>query len=113
MDPIRAANVRALFLQMRSSAVSSLIVTAYMVATAWPYTAWQIIVAWAGVQLASQVLRELLIRAWLRRAPPDSEVGRWAQLYTAFMLLTGMIWGATIFLFAHPAEPITVALTLC
>ena len=79
MDPIRAANVRALFLQMRSSAVSSLIVTAYMVATAWPYTAWQIIVAWAGVQLASQVLRELLIRAWLRRAPPDSEVGRWAQ----------------------------------
>ena len=113
MDPVRAANVRALFLQMRGSAVSSLIVTAYMVATAWPYTAWETIAAWTGVQLASQLLRELLIRAWRRRAPPDDEVGRWAQLYTAFMLLTGTIWGATIFLFAHPAEPITVALTLC
>jgi signal transduction histidine kinase/CheY-like chemotaxis protein len=30
-----------------------------------------------------------------------------------FMALTGVVWGATIFLFGHPEAPITIALTLC
>jgi signal transduction histidine kinase/CheY-like chemotaxis protein len=29
------------------------------------------------------------------------------------MIVTGSLWGSTIYLFAHPAQPITVALTMC
>jgi hypothetical protein len=48
----------------------------------------------------------------LRRQPPDAEVARWAGWYTLSMLLAGILWGLSFFLFAHPYEPITVALTL-
>ena len=35
------------------------------------------------------------------------------RIYTLYMVATGALWGATIFLFAHPDQPITVALTMC
>ncbi|MEY2396724.1 MAG: hypothetical protein QOF94_3069, partial [Acidobacteriaceae bacterium] len=112
IDPIRAEAVRTLYIQARYSLAASFVVTSYMVATAWPFTPWQFIVPWAACVLGMQVLRELLLRAFHRSAPVDEALDGWARLYTAHQLVTGIIWGATIFLFAHPEEPITVALTM-
>ncbi|MEJ0047838.1 MAG: hypothetical protein WDN04_18245 [Rhodospirillales bacterium] len=57
--------------------------------------------------------RQALIHAWNRRARADGELADWAHIYTGYMVITGVVWGSTIFLFAHPALPITVALTMC
>ena len=113
MTPERAEAVRTLYLQMRNSALSAVVVTTYMVGTAAAYTPWRIVAAWAAVQVAAQVGRELLIQAWRRRPREDAVLGRWAAAYVAYMAAAGSIWGATIYLFAHPGEPITVALTMC
>ena len=113
MTPVRAEAVRTLYLQTRNSRASVVVVTAYMIGTAASYTAWPTIAAWAAVQLATQIARELLVRAWFRHPREDAALGRWANIYTLYMVVTGSLWGSTIFLFAHPAEPITVALTLC
>jgi signal transduction histidine kinase/CheY-like chemotaxis protein len=113
MSPERAEAVRTLYVQMRISAWSAIVTSVYMVGTAAPYTDWRVIAAWAGVQLMTQLGREGLIRAWRRRARTDSETARWARLYTGYMVITGSLWGSTIYLFAHPGEPITVALTMC
>ena len=43
----------------------------------------------------------------------DAELERWARYYTLYMVVTGLLWGSTIYLFAHPDQPITVALTMC
>lgn len=67
----------------------------------------------AVVQTGVQVFREVLIRAWQRHATDESEYQRWANFHVLYMAVTGILWGATMFLFAHPDEPITVALTLC
>jgi signal transduction histidine kinase len=113
MDPIRAASIRMLYQIMRNSGISGLIVTLTMIGTAWEYTPGWIIAVWTVVQTVTQLLREVLVRAWRRRAPPDAELERWARIHVIYMALTGIVWGATIFLFAHPEEPATIALTLC
>jgi two-component system, sensor histidine kinase len=113
MTPERAEAVRTLYLQMRNSAWSAVVVSVYMTGTAAPYTDWHIIAAWAAVQLTTQLGREGLIRAWRRRARADAEMESWARIYTGYMVITGALWGSTIYLFAHPGEPITVALTMC
>jgi signal transduction histidine kinase len=113
VTPERAEAVRTLYLQMRTSSWSAVVVSVYMIGTAAPYTDWRVIAAWAAVQLITQLGREGLIRAWRRRARADSDMDRWARIYTFYMVMTGTLWGSTIYLFAHPDEPITVALTMC
>ena len=113
MTPVRAEAVRTLYLQMRNSALSAVVVTLYMIGTAAAYTAWRVIAAWAAVQVATQIARELLILAWRRQPHRDGELACWAHAYTLYMGWIGCLWGATIVLFAHPGQPISVALTLC
>ena len=113
MTPVRAEAVRTLYLQMRNSAASAVVVTTYMVGTAAAYTPWRIIAAWLCVQLVMQLIREVLILAWRRRPRADADLETWATGYVIYMLATGALWGSTIYLFAHPAQPITVALTMC
>lgn len=113
IDPVRAEAVRTLYLQARNSAGAAAIVTVYIVGTAWAFTSMSVILGWLAVQLTTQVLREALLRAWNRSVVADEDLPRWAHAYTAYMALAGLVWGATMFLFAHPAAPITVALTLC
>lgn len=113
MDPIRAASIRVLYQTMRISGISGTIVTLTMIGTAWPFTSGWVIAGWAIVQTFTQLFRELLVRAWRSRVPPEAEYERWATVHVVYMFFTGIVWGATIFLFAHPEEPTTVALTLC
>ena len=113
MTPERAEAVRTLYLQMRTSAWSAIVTSLYMTGTAAPYTNWRVIAAWAAVQTITQLAREGLIRAWRRRHRDDAETANWARLYTVYMVVTGALWGSTIYLFAHPDQPITVALTMC
>lgn len=111
-DPIRAEAIRTLYAQIRTMFAATLVITAYMAATAAPFTDWQPIAIWATVVLLNQGLRLLLVRAFNRAAAPDSDLDRWARYYTAQQGLTGVIWAASMVLFAHPDQPVTIALTL-
>ena len=113
MDPIRAASIRLLYSTMRNSGISAAVVTFAAIGTTWAFTSMWVIAGWTVVQAITQLLREVLVRAWLRAAPPDAECGKWARIHVAYMALTGLVWGATAFLFIHPEEPSTLALTLC
>ena len=112
-DPIRAEAIRTLYAQARTMFAATLVITVYMVGTAAPFTDWQPIAIWTAAVLLNQVLRIVMLRAFDRAAAPDSGLDRWARIYSAHQFLTGLIWAATIFLFAHPDQPVTVALTLC
>jgi signal transduction histidine kinase/ActR/RegA family two-component response regulator len=112
-DPLRAEAIRTLYAQMRNTSFASLVITLYMIGVSWAFTSHAVILAWAAVAVATNLAREALIRSFHRRAPADSRLERWAAYYVAHQLLVGLVWGSTIFLFAHPEQPITVALTLC
>lgn len=112
-EDIRLESIRTLYAQMRNTSLAALVVSAYMVGASWAFTSHAVVLAWASVQIASVVAREGLIHAFHKLQPPDSALERWAACYVAHQAAVGLIWGASIFLFAHPGQPITVALTLC
>jgi signal transduction histidine kinase/ActR/RegA family two-component response regulator len=111
-DPVRAEAIRTLFLQVRNQTPATVVVTLYMVGTAWAFTPWRIIVGWAAAVLALAGVRWMLARSFARRAPPDAQLGRWAGRFTLIMMGSGLLWGLSFLLFAHLDRPITVALTL-
>ena len=113
ITPIRAAAIRTLYVQIRNSARSAVVTSLYMIGTALVYTPWPRVAGWAAVFVATQVWRETLVTVWQRRARADAELGSWARAYTLYMVVTGALWGSSIYLFAHPDLPITVALTMC
>ena len=112
-DKVRAALIRTHYGQMGNQAYASVVVTCYMAGTAWAFTAHSTILAWLAAQIALQSSRQMLLREWRNRKPTDQQLDGWARLYTVYMTVSGVLWGSTIFLFAHPEQPITVALTLC
>ncbi len=90
-----------------------MVVSVYAAVTALPYTRWPVIALWVAAQAGMQVLRIGLITSFARRPRPDQTLAWWANAYTGFQAIAGTLWGATIYLFAHPEQPITVALTMC
>ena len=112
-DPVTTEAIRTLYLQLRNSAAAAGIVTIYMVVTTWPWSPHRTILIWLAVQLSTQIAREGLLQAYRRVQPAPERLPRWAFYYTLYMGCAGMVWGSTIFLFARPETPITVALTLC
>ena len=112
-DPVSTEAIRTLYLQLRNSAAAAGIVTIYMVVTTWPWSPRRTILLWLAVQLSTQIAREGLLQAYRRVQPPPEALPRWALYYTLYMACAGIVWGSTIFLFARPETPITVALTLC
>jgi signal transduction histidine kinase/CheY-like chemotaxis protein len=115
IDPVRAECIRTLFQQIRNSFAAAGVVTLYMCATQAPFNSWREIAGWLAAQLATQLFRLWLVKRY-RRIPADDDgtrLERAARLNTLYMLIAGVVWGSTAFLFMNPHEPITVALTLC
>jgi signal transduction histidine kinase/ActR/RegA family two-component response regulator len=113
-DPrIQAECVAAHFRQVPASFVASMVVTAYMAATAWPYTGASTILVWVAVQAAAQAVRFAVLLGYRRARPDAAHAPAWGRAYAGYMLLAGGVWGACAFLFMHVDQPESVALTLC
>ncbi len=89
------------------------IVAISLIAMAWSYANHSYIIAWTLVTLVTQLGRAGLYLAYRRRQPQGRELKAWAFGYTVYMFVTGIVWGATAFVFLVPNVPITVALTFC
>jgi signal transduction histidine kinase/CheY-like chemotaxis protein len=113
ISPIRAEAIRTLYVQMRTSTWSAVVVSAYAAVTALPYTHWPVIAAWAAAQTGMQALRIFMITRFTQRYREDASLPLWANYYTIFQCVAGTFWGATIYLFGHLDHPITIDLTLC
>ena len=111
-DPIRAAMIRTLMLQIPGQTAAGLVVGAYMVGTAWAFNPPLIIAAWGAGILAAVAARWMVSWTFRRKERPDAALGRWANLYALSMTAIGTLYGISFLLFAHPHEPITIALTL-
>ena len=112
VDPIKAAMIRTLMLQIPSQTGAGFVVGAYMVGTAWAFNPRWLVAAWGAGILAAVLARWGVSRAFTRRERADAELGRWGNFYALSMTAIGTMYGLAFLLFAHPDEPITIALTL-
>ncbi len=110
---IRVESVKTLYRQLPNSFAAAMVVTLYMVVTAWPYTAVRTIAAWLGAQALAQLHRFWIYRRYTHALLTTDNAGRWSRRYTEYMAVAGLVWGACIFLFFHLDVPISLALTMC
>ena len=110
---VRVESVRTLYRQLPNSFAAAMVVTVYMVATAWPYTQLRTIGLWLGAQALAQVHRFWIYRRYGKAELAAGNADRWSQRYSEYMAVAGLVWGSCIFLFAHLDVPISLALTMC
>jgi len=111
-DPIKVAMIRTLMQQIPSQTGAGIVVASYIIGTAWVFSSTVSVVAWGIAAFAYVAVRFGIGRAFLRRQPPNTDVLHWADRYSLSMLFAGIMYGAAFVLFAHPDQPITIALTL-
>jgi len=105
--------ILTLYKQVPNSFVAAMVVTLFMVFTAWAWSPHPLVLGWLGVQLLTQVGRVALYIAYRRLEPQGERLRLWAAAYAVYMFVAGVMWGSTIFLFSVPAQPVSIALILC
>ncbi len=112
IEPIRAAMIRTLILQLRGQTAAGMVVSGFTVAVAWAYNPPWLISIWTVGILAAVFFRASIGWSFQRRPQPDEAMPAWGRRYFIAMSLIGIAYGVAFLIFAHPAEPITVALLL-
>ncbi len=112
IDPIEAAMIRTLILQLRSQTAAGMVVAGLTVGVAWAYNPPWLIVLWTAGILSAVFFRASIGWAFQRRPQADGAMAGWGRLYILAMTLIGIAYGVAFLLFAHPDQPITVALIL-
>lgn len=112
IDPIEAAMIRTLMLQIPSQTGAGVVVASYMIGTAWAFNSIHVVLAWGVAMFAAVLARWGVSRAFVGKDRPDASLGRWGNFYALSMTGIGTMYGIAFLLFAHPEEPITIALTL-
>jgi signal transduction histidine kinase/ActR/RegA family two-component response regulator len=110
---IRVESVRTLYRQLPNSFAAAMVVTIYMIATAWPYTQLKPIGTWLGAQALAQAHRFWIYRRYTRAELTTANAQSWSRRYSEYMAVAGLVWGSSIFLFVHLDVPISLALTMC
>jgi signal transduction histidine kinase/CheY-like chemotaxis protein len=113
MDAVRAEAVRVMYSQTRMTVFAGVIITIYMVGVSVAFTPVRTVLVWAAFPLFLLAGRVVIARIFQSRARADSEMPRWAHGFVAQQVAVGAVWGATMLLFAHPEQPVSIALTLC
>jgi signal transduction histidine kinase/CheY-like chemotaxis protein len=111
-DPIKGAMIRTLILQIRSQTGAGVVVASYMIGTAWAFNPPALVIAWGTVMLLAVAARWAIGHAFKREQRADVSLDRWGTFYALAMAAIGAMYGIAFLLFAHPDEPVTIALTL-
>ncbi len=118
-DRIKAQLVETQYRQATGAILSENVCVLLMAVSAVAHTDWRIVAAWVAVEVATQIYRGLFMLRPYARGLKTPEFQRprfaayWARHHTIYQTGIAFVWGATMFLFAHQASPISVALTIC
>lgn len=113
-DSVHAELMDTQYRQARNNIIIENACLVFMVATALLRTDWRIVAAWAAVEVGTQVYRQFrMLHRYAAGIPAVNFAAYWSRHHAIYQTTLGLVWGATMFLFAHPGDPISVAATAC
>ncbi len=113
VDRVQAELIETQYLQARNNILAENTTLLFMAATAFNHTAWRIVVAWLAVEISTQVYRQFrMLNRFARGVPATNFSAYWARHHAIYQTSIGVVWGATMFLFAHEADPVSVVMTV-
>ncbi len=104
--------IRTLMLQIPSQTAAGVVVASYMIGTAWAFNPPALVATWGAAMLATVLARWSVSHAFQRQQRTDASLLKWGNFYALSMTAGGTMYGIAFLLFAHPDEPVTIALTL-
>ncbi|HVJ56159.1 MAG TPA: hybrid sensor histidine kinase/response regulator [Aliidongia sp.] len=113
-DPrIELECIRTLYRQLPNSFLAATGLALCMAVTLGPFLSLRTLGLWIGLQVALQLLRFLLYQRYRAAELTIDNAGIWARRCSQYMMISGLGWGSSVFLFLRPEQPITEVLTLC
>ena len=103
---IRREQVTLLYRQLPTSIAGTLIGILVLAAAMWRVAPEEHLLVWCALAVANQAWRGFLHLRFFRADVPDADINRWAQYWAAGAGLSGMLWGATAFLFLYETAPL-------
>jgi len=107
-DDVKAELVRYLYRQAPGSMVANLVVSGILAYALWNIVAHELLLGWLLALITVCALRFAQIRVFFRRAPPKTQIARWAVASAVGSALIGTVWALASFLFLDPAQPISL-----
>jgi len=92
--------------------IPNLVAALMLVFAMYGQVATPVLTCWLGVQLAYQIVRIRIHRAYWRIDPPPQDAPRWSRYYVMQALTNGSIWGAAGLLFVTPDPTFEALLTI-
>ncbi len=113
-DRVHAELIQTQYLQARNNIFAENTTLLFMAATAAAHSAWRVVAAWVSLEIATQVYRQIrMLNRYARGVPATNFAAYWARHHAIYQTSIGILWGATMFLFAHETDPVSVAMTVC
>ena len=113
-DRVHAELIETQYLQARNNILSENTTLLFVAATALAHTAWRIVAAWVAAEVASQFYRHFrMLKRYAAGVPAENFATYWARHHAVYQTAIAVIWGSSMFLFAHPGDPLSVAMTVC
>jgi signal transduction histidine kinase/ActR/RegA family two-component response regulator len=113
-DRVHAELIETQYLQARNNILAENTTLLFIAATAFTHSAWRVVVAWLATEVATQVYRQFrMLNRYARGVPVTNFAAYWARHHAIYQTSIGVVWGATMFLFAHEGDPVSVAMTVC
>nr|WP_295658845.1 ATP-binding protein [Polymorphobacter sp.] len=113
-DSVHTELIETQYRQARNNIIIENACLVFMVATALLRTDWRIVAAWTAVEVGTQVYRQFrILNRYAAGIPAVNFAAYWSRHHAIYQTTLGLVWGATMFLFAHPGDPISVATTAC
>jgi len=111
---IHAQMIETQYQQARNNILAENVVLIFMLITALQHNDWRIVLAWAAAEIGTQIYRTIfMLKRYASGWPEANFAVYWARHHAIYQTGIGFVWGATMFLFGHAAEPITILTTVC
>ena len=113
VDRVHAELIETQYLQARNNILAENTTLLFMAVTALGHTAWRIVALWLATEIATQVYRQFrMLNRFARGVPATNFAAYWARHHAIYQTSIGLVWGSTMFLFAHEGDPVSVAMTV-
>jgi two-component system, cell cycle sensor histidine kinase PleC len=103
-DELRAEVVRGLYLQAPGILLVEIFVTVFIAAVFWNSADRQVLLPWALLLFAANIVRWMMVRRYFAEWRPPEQARAWGRRFAFGAMLTGALWGIAGFGFFDPSD---------
>ncbi len=112
-DLVHTQMIETQYQQARNNILAENVTLVFIVVSGLLHNSWKTVLLWTLCEVSSQIYRTIFMLRPYARGWPETDFARyWARHHAIYQTTIGVIWGASMFVFAHASDPESVVLTV-